>query len=120
MRLLADENLPKAIVASLRLAGHDVVWARTDFPGTKDSALLDLAESEARLLLTLDRDFWQIAVHRRVPLEKSGVILFRVHPATVENLDPLVRAFLEAKWTWAGHVGVVGSGGIQMRAARRS
>ena len=89
MRLLADENFPKPIVETLRADGHDVLWARTDLAGTSDVSLLDRAESEARIVLTLDKDFWQIAVQRRSPLEQSGVILFRVHPATPENLAPL-------------------------------
>jgi predicted nuclease of predicted toxin-antitoxin system len=79
MRLLADENFPKPIVEALRADGHDVLWARTDCAGWKDIVLLDLAESEARIVLTLDRDFWQIAVQRRPPLKQSGVVLFRVH-----------------------------------------
>jgi hypothetical protein len=33
--------------------------------------------SEGRIVLTLDKDFWQIAVQRRVPLEQSCAILFR-------------------------------------------
>ncbi len=89
MRLLADENFPKPIVEALRAGGHDVRWARTDCPGWKDLALLDLAESEVRTVLTLDKDFWQIAVQRRPPLEQFGVVLFRVHPAIPENLGPL-------------------------------
>jgi predicted nuclease of predicted toxin-antitoxin system len=90
MRLLADENFPKPIVDALRARGHDVLWARTDLAGTSDVALLDLAESEAHIVLTLDKDFWQIAVQRRNPLAQSGVVLFRVHPATPERLAPLV------------------------------
>ena len=62
MRLLADENFPLPAVAALRLAGHDV--------------------------LTLDKDFRQIAIQRRKPLERSGVILLRVHPAIPENVTP--------------------------------
>jgi predicted nuclease of predicted toxin-antitoxin system len=72
MRLLADENFPKLIVEMLRSEGHDVLWARTDLPGKKDVTLLDLAESQARIVLTLDKDFWQIAVQRRSPLEQSA------------------------------------------------
>jgi predicted nuclease of predicted toxin-antitoxin system len=64
MRLLADENFPKPIVEKLRAEGHDVLWVRTDLAGARDAALLDLAESEARIVLTLDKDFWQIAVQR--------------------------------------------------------
>src|ERR1039458_9546299 len=85
MRFLADENFPKPIVEALRAAGHDVLWARTDCAGWKDVLLLELAESDARTLLTLDKDFWQIAVQRRVPLERSGIVLFRVHPATPDR-----------------------------------
>jgi predicted nuclease of predicted toxin-antitoxin system len=119
MRLLADENFPKPIVEVLRAEGHDVLWARTDLAGTSDVVLLDLAESEARIVLTLDKDFWQIAVQRRSPLEQSGIVLFRVHPATPENLAPLVRAFGEADTTWAGHISIIAINGIQMVRARR-
>jgi predicted nuclease of predicted toxin-antitoxin system len=58
MRLLADENFPKAIVELLRTGGNDVQWARTDCSGWTDVELLDFAEHEARILLTLDKDFW--------------------------------------------------------------
>ncbi len=75
MRLLADENFPRPIDAT-RNGGHDDLWARTDLAGASDVALLDLAESEARVVLTLDKDFWQIAVQRRSPLQQSGVVLF--------------------------------------------
>jgi predicted nuclease of predicted toxin-antitoxin system len=86
MRLLADENFPKPLIEALRAGGHDVLWARTECAGWKDAAVLDLAESEARIVLTLDKDFWQIALQRRVRLEQSGVVLFRIHPATPEQL----------------------------------
>jgi predicted nuclease of predicted toxin-antitoxin system len=118
MRLLADENFPKPIVEALRNDGHDVLWARTDLAGTSDVALLDLAESAARIVLTLDKDFWQIAVQRRSPLAQSGVVLFRADPATPGNLAPLVRAFGEARTTWAGHISTITASGIQMVTAR--
>src|SRR5689334_16535541 len=108
MRILADENFPKPVVELLRRCGHDVIWARTDCPKWKDTALLELAESESRVVLTLDKDFWQIAVQRRVPLEMSGVVLFRVHPATPGNLMPLVEEFMRAAARWSGHISVIG------------
>jgi predicted nuclease of predicted toxin-antitoxin system len=120
MRLLADENFPKPIIETLRADGHDVLWARADCAGWKDVVLLDLAESEARIVMTLDKDFWQIAVQRRIPLIHSGVVLFRVHPATPANLGPLVRAFVQANRAWAGHISIVNVDGIQMLAARRN
>jgi len=119
MRLLADENFPKPIVEALRARGHDVLWVRTDLAGASDVDLLNLAESEGRIVITLDKDFWQIAVQRRSPVAQSGVVLFRVHPATPERLAPLVDAFTAADTTWAGHISIITADGIQMFTARR-
>ncbi len=117
MRVLADENFPGQLVEGLRSGGHDVLWARLDCAGWPDTKLLDFAESDARLMLTLDKDFWQIAIQRRVPLQRSGVVLFRVHPATVGKLAPLVNALLAADREWAGYIRIVSAAGIQMVAA---
>lgn len=70
MRLLADENFPLPTIDALRQAGHDVTWVRTDLPGTGDAAMVDIAEADGRVLLTLDKDFWQLAIQRRKPFER--------------------------------------------------
>lgn len=119
MRILADENFPKEFVVELRAAGYDVRWARTDCIGWKDTALLDLAESESRILLTFDKDFSQIVTQRRVPLKQSGVVLFRVHPANAQTLKPLIRTFLESSNTWTGRVTVIARGTIHSVLPRR-
>jgi predicted nuclease of predicted toxin-antitoxin system len=87
MRFLADENFPRPTVESLRKEGHDVVWVRTDCPGLSDRRLIERAEADNRLILTLDKDFWQLALQRPDGLPNSGVILFRVHPAIPEKLQ---------------------------------
>ncbi|MEX2263661.1 MAG: DUF5615 family PIN-like protein [Bryobacteraceae bacterium] len=107
MRLLADENFPLPTIEALREDGHDVTWARTRYSGSTDTALLDRAEAEGRVLLTLDKDFWQIAIQRRQPLQQSGVILFRIHPAIPENVTPLVLRTIGAEHEWGGHASVV-------------
>jgi predicted nuclease of predicted toxin-antitoxin system len=119
MRILADENFPRPIVEFLRVQGHDVRWVRTDFPGLKDHAVLELAEADRRVLLTLDKDFWQIGLQRRFPLEHSGVVLFRVFPATPRDLMPLVVLALRSDLEWIGHVSSVTIEGVEMIAARR-
>jgi predicted nuclease of predicted toxin-antitoxin system len=68
MKLLADENFPYPVVEALRGKGHDIVCARTDRSGLTDRALLERAESDGRVILTLDKDFWQIALQRPVAL----------------------------------------------------
>ena len=119
MRILADENFPGPIVDFLRRAGNDVLWVKTNCATLKDPELLNLAESEARIMLTLDKDFWQIALQRRVPLVESGVVLFRVHPATPQNIQVLIHVFLESASDWRGHISVVTSLGIKMVQAKR-
>jgi predicted nuclease of predicted toxin-antitoxin system len=114
MRLLGDENFPKVIVVALRNEGPDLFWARTECAGCNDKSLLDIAESQSRILLTLDKDFWHISLQRRVPLKQGGVVLFRVHPATPENLAPFVKVFVEANRKWEGHISAIGQLGIQM------
>jgi predicted nuclease of predicted toxin-antitoxin system len=94
MRLLADENFPRPVVEFLRELGHDVLWAREDFPGLRDRALMERAEANRRVLLTLDKDVWQIALARPILLKRCGVILFKANPATPQVLKPLVAATL--------------------------
>jgi predicted nuclease of predicted toxin-antitoxin system len=106
MKLLADENLPQPIVEGLRSRGHDILWARTDCPGLADHALLEHAEADGRLVITLDRDFWQLALQRPVPPERSTVILLRVHPGTPENIEPLIDSALRRTRSWEGHVSI--------------
>lgn len=107
MRFLADENFPKPVIDQLRREGHDLLWAGTDFPSTADKWLLERAEEVGRIVLTLDQDFWQLAVQRRRQLRRSGVILFRVHPATPERVETLVRRVLDLKNSWIGQVALV-------------
>lgn len=108
MLLLADENFPRPTVEALRQDGHDVLWIRTVAPGTKDPALLDRAEDEGRLILTLDKDFRQIAAQRRVPISRCGVILFRVYPAVAEEFTPLTRQALRGVGEeWRGRIHIV-------------
>lgn len=45
-------------------------------PGISDKAVLDLANSEDRTLLTADNDFLEMAFRQKL-LTKSGVVLIR-------------------------------------------
>jgi predicted nuclease of predicted toxin-antitoxin system len=120
MLLLADENFPRATVEALLDDGHDLVWVRKTTPGAKDHALLELAEREQRLILTLDKDFWQIAVQRPEPMQRCGVMLFRIHPAVAEKLTPLARrAIASIGERWRGHICIVTMTSINLLLARK-
>jgi len=57
---------------TLKTAGHDVIWAgdRDQDPG--DEALLDEAASAGRVLITLDKDFGELAVLHNIA--HAGII----------------------------------------------
>jgi hypothetical protein len=77
MRFLANENFPGAAVSTLRSAGHDVVWLPTAAPGTSDPEVLAWAARDARILLTFDKDFGELARASALPAT-CGVVLFRI------------------------------------------
>jgi len=81
MRILANENIPGPVVAALRDAGHDVLWAKESMAGAKDPDILSRAKAGARLVVTLDKDFGELAVRSGLPAT-SGVVLFRLPPVS--------------------------------------
>src|SRR5207302_10430940 len=77
MRLCANENVPGDCVAVLRQRGHDVLWVREVARGSGDDAVLAKAQSEARVLITFDKDFGEL-VFRRGKAASHGIVLFRL------------------------------------------
>ncbi len=75
MRLLADESCDFAVVTALRAAGLDIRAIVETNPGTEDDVVLALARAEARVLLTEDKDFGQLAYMGA--RETAGVVLIR-------------------------------------------
>ena len=64
MKLLLDACVWGGAAEILTTAGHDVVWAGAwpDDPG--DDEILALAPTQGRILVTLDKDFGELAVVR--------------------------------------------------------
>ena len=77
IRFLANENVPAAIVAALRERGHDVFWIKESMRGAGDPIVLALAQTDRRIVVTLDKDFGELAFRSRLPAQ-SGVILIRL------------------------------------------
>jgi predicted nuclease of predicted toxin-antitoxin system len=76
VRFLADEGVDVAIVASLRLLGRDVAYTAESSPSMGDDELLELAYSEERLLVTVDKDFGELVF--RLGRATSGILLVRL------------------------------------------
>lgn len=113
MRLLADENLPRAAVEALLRAGHDVVWVRLSSPGLCDTDVLAQAIRENRILLTFDKDFGDLA---RATMPGFGVILFRIRLSKPADIAKKLVDLIATRDDWVGHFSVVEPGRIRMRA----
>jgi len=83
MRFLADENVPRSIVAWLRREGHDVLYAAELLMQTPDADLLSEAEAQRRVIITEDKDFGDLVF--RDHLSSHGAILIRMGDAPVSH-----------------------------------
>ncbi len=100
MRILADENMLAEAVASLRAAGHDVLWALETHRSADDPNLLELATQEGRTLITFDSDFGELVHRYRVPAP-YGVVFFRLHKDVPEPVQAEFIAHAATSWdTW--------------------
>jgi hypothetical protein len=115
MRFLANENFPGAAVSQLTSAGHDVVWVRTAAPGASDPEVLAKAARDARILLTFDKDFGELARASALPAT-CGVVLFRIAMPKPSDAGARLAALITARDDWAGHFSVVEPGRVRMRA----
>ena len=76
MRLLADESVESGIERVLRDQGHDLLSIAQESPGAKDADVLDHASREARVLLTNDKDFAELAFRQQ--RASAGILLIRM------------------------------------------
>jgi predicted nuclease of predicted toxin-antitoxin system len=65
LKLFLDTCIGAGTVEHLRRAGHDVVWSGEWDSDPGDEDLLAKASREGRVVITLDKDFGELAVVRR-------------------------------------------------------
>ncbi len=82
MKLLANENFPKASVLLLRKLGYDVTSIGEDNPSISDNSVMEIAEAEQRIILTFDRAYGEL-IYKHNYKPKQGVIYLRL-----ENYSP--------------------------------
>jgi predicted nuclease of predicted toxin-antitoxin system len=86
---LSDET-----VELLKGLGFDAkAVGRSDFRGHDDEEIVQLAETENRIIITLDLGYGSIYYFSKKGV--VGMIVLRVHPATVENVNSVLKSFLE-------------------------
>lgn len=67
MKLLLDSCVWGGAVDRLRAVGHDVVWSGNWPVDPGDEEILARALAEERVLVTLDKDFGELAIVRELP-----------------------------------------------------
>lgn len=61
MKFVADEGVDNQIVIQLRKDSHDVLYIAEIDSGTSDDHILAFSNDEARILMTRDKDFGELA-----------------------------------------------------------
>lgn len=114
MRLLANENFPGPVVRELRSRNVDVAWVREDMRGAPDEEVLARAQREARIVVTQDKDFGELAVRCKLPAS-CGILLFRMN-ASHPNIDnPRMVAAILSRDDWTGCLAVIHDDRIRIR-----
>src|SRR5215831_11519256 len=114
MRFLADENLHAGLVAWLRSHGHDVLYVAESMAAESDEVLLARARDDGRIVVTDDKDFGDLVVHRR--LSTAGVLLLRLSaPSLASRIARLATRWAEIERCLPGHLVVVSDRKVRVR-----
>ncbi|MBM4047582.1 MAG: toxin-antitoxin system, toxin component, PIN family protein [Planctomycetes bacterium] len=98
MKVLLDTCVWGGARHDLRAAGHDVVWAGEWAEDPGDDDILERAHDEARVLVTLDKDYGELAIvhgkpHRGIVrlvnqrAREHGVICIRILARYAQELS---------------------------------
>ena len=113
--LVADENVPARAIAALRAQKIDVVSIRECHAGMSDEAVLALAASQERILVSFDRDYGELIFKHGKPPPRS-VIYLRLDPVSAEEVaDMLLRLLTERAGAIDGRMVIVTRQGIRQR-----
>lgn len=92
MRVLLDENLPRALAAEL--TGHEASTVQAEgWAGTKNGELLKLADQRFDALLTMDRG---LRHQQNLSGLGLGIVVICTYSNRMAHLRPLVGSVLKA------------------------
>ena len=114
MNLVVDESVEREIVDRLRADGHDVHSIAELASGIADDDVLDLANAEAAILLTGDKDFGELVY--RLRRASHGVILLRLAGiSNASKAEAVSRVLTDHEGELAGAFTVVAPGSVRIR-----
>lgn len=90
---MADENISPQTIRLVRSLGYDVkAVAETAFKSHEDDEVVALAETENRVIITLDVGFGSIYYFSK--RAQVGIIIIRLHPPTINDVNSTLLGFL--------------------------
>ncbi len=93
LRFLLDENIPYSLYRFLKKQKYDVLRAQDIQRSLPDIKLLEIAKSESRILVTLDKDFARLYL-----LEpEATIVLIDIHPPFPGDVVSAFTRLLEVK-----------------------
>lgn len=98
MRFLADVNIPQSVITHLTRLGHDMLDLKRVNKSTPDIGVIQMAQEEGRIILTLDKDFisltqfpnYQIATIVIRLKKQSPKLILKYLDELLENQKPKV------------------------------
>ena len=93
LRLFVDTSLGLSLEDCVRNSGHDATFVRDIDPRLPDSAILELAVRNHRMVLTMDKDFGELVY--RVGRGHRGVLLLRMEDQSAAVSAPTVARLLQ-------------------------
>jgi predicted nuclease of predicted toxin-antitoxin system len=115
MKLLANENFPKASVKLFRDKGFDITYISETDGGITDEEVMEMAIREQRTILTFDKDYGEL-IYKYGYRPSAGVIFFRLfdfHPT--EPAELLLHLFENKEYKFEGHFTVVDTNTVRQR-----
>jgi predicted nuclease of predicted toxin-antitoxin system len=96
MNLLLDVAVGRTVAEWLRALGHDVVEVREIEPRMPDVDILRLAVQEKRIVITVDKDFGELAIRQGHP--HSGIVRLPDVPVSTRKvlLETVLRNYADA------------------------
>ncbi len=90
---MVDVGVSKKVEKWLSENGHDVKSVRDINPKAKDSEILQLAVSEGRMVITMDKDFGELVYNSG--LKHTGVLILRLEDANGDQKLAVVKKILD-------------------------
>src|ERR1017187_5176509 len=107
MKLLANENFPKASVKIFREKGFDITYISEYNGGISDGEVMQIAIKENRTILTFDKDYGEL-IYKYGYKPLQGVIFLRLIEFTpTEPAELLLNLFEDKEFTFEGYFNVV-------------